>query len=178
MRITEIDSREQIEEEQRSAWDEIVASRGQVAGPFKVMLHSPEMARRVAHLGTYIRFESRLDPRIRELATLATARVLECEYEASAHEQQLRKAGAPEEVLNALRGRRMQDLPPEDRWIGAFVEQALTRHRVDAETLAIAEQQLGVSGLVELTGTIGYYSLLAVTLNTFEVQPPVPSSSA
>jgi 4-carboxymuconolactone decarboxylase len=69
----------------------------------------------------------------------------------------------------------MQDLPPEDRWIGTFVEQALTRHRVDAETLAIAEQQLGVSGLVELTGTIGYYSLLAVTLNTFEVQAPAPS---
>src|SRR5918911_3930290 len=112
MRITEINSREQIEEEQRSAWDEIVASRGQVAGPFKVMLHSPEMARRVAHLGTYIRFESKLDPRIKELATLATARVLECEYEASAHEAQLRQAGAPQELLSALRERRMQDLPP------------------------------------------------------------------
>jgi 4-carboxymuconolactone decarboxylase len=178
MRITEINSREQIEEDHRSAWDEIVASRGQVSGPFKVMLHSPEMARRVAHLGSYIRFESKLDPRVRELATLATARVLECEYEASAHEQQLRQAGASEQVLTALKQRKMQDLPPEDRWIGAFVEQALTRHRVDAETLAIAEQQLGVSGLVELTGTIGYYSLLAVTLNTFEVQPPVASRTA
>jgi 4-carboxymuconolactone decarboxylase len=173
MRITEITTREQIEDSQRSAWDEIVASRGQVSGPFKVMLHSPEMARRVAHLGSYVRFESKLDPRVRELATLATARVLDCEYEAYAHEDQLRKAGASEEVLTALRERRMQDLPPEDRWIGAFVEQALTRHRVDSETLAIAEQQLGVSGLVELAGTIGYYALLAVTLNTFEVQAPV-----
>jgi 4-carboxymuconolactone decarboxylase len=172
MRITEISSREQIQEDQRSAWDEIVASRGQVAGPFKIMLHSPEMARRAAHLGTYIRFESKLDPRIRELATLATARVLDCEYEASAHEDQLRKAGASEQVLTALKQRKMQDLPPEDRWVGMFVEQALTRHRVDAEILAIAEQQLGVSGLVELAGTIGYYSLLAVTLNAFEVPAP------
>jgi 4-carboxymuconolactone decarboxylase len=172
MRITAIDSREQIAENQRSAWDEIMASRGQVAGPFRVLLHSPEMARRVAHLGTYIRFESQLEPRVREVATLATARVLNCEYEAYAHEEHLRKAGASEEVLSALRERRMQDLPPEDRWIGTFVEQALTRHRVDAELLATAEQQLGVSGAVELAGIIGYYALLAVTLNTFEVQAP------
>jgi 4-carboxymuconolactone decarboxylase len=173
MRITEITSREQISEDQRVAWDEIVASRGRVGGPFKILLHSPELARRVAHLGTYVRFESPLDPRIRELATLATARVLECEYEASAHEAQLRQAGTPEEVLMTLRERRMRDLPPEDRWIGEFVEQALVRHRVDSETLAIAQEQVGVSGLVELTGTIGYYALLAVTLNTFEV--PVPA---
>jgi 4-carboxymuconolactone decarboxylase len=174
MRITEITSREQIPEGQREAWDEIVASRGQVGGPFRILLHSPELARRVAHLGTYVRFESRLDPRTRELATLATARLLDCDYEASAHEAQLRKAGAPEDVLTALRERRIQDLPAEDRWVGAFVEQILSRHRVDAETLAIAEQQLGVSGLVELTATIGYYSLLAATLNTFEVPAPAP----
>ena len=172
MRITEITAREQLPEDQRAAWDEIAASRGAVRGPFSILLHSPELARRVAHLGSYVRFESRLDPRIRELATLATARLLDCDYEASAHEAQLRSAGTPEEVLSALRARRMQDLPPEDRWLGTFVEQVLTRHRVDSETLAVAEEHLGVSGLVELTGTIGYYALLAVTLNTFEVPAP------
>jgi 4-carboxymuconolactone decarboxylase len=87
----------------------------------------------------------------------------------------MRNAGTPEDVLTAIRERRFQDLPVEDRWVGSFVEQALMRHRVDAETLAIAEQQLGVSGLVELTGTIGYYSLLAVTLNTFEVPAAAPA---
>ena len=175
MRITEITSRDQITEQHRDAWDEIVASRGAVSGPFKILLHSPELAKRVAHVGTYVRFESRLDPRLRELATLVAARLLECDYEASAHETQMRKAGTPEDVLTAIRERRFQDLPVEDRWVGSFVEQALMRHRVDADTLAIAEQQLGVSGLVELTGTIGYYSLLAVTLNTFEVPAAAPA---
>ena len=169
MRIPEITSREQIADDKRHVWDDIVASRGSVRGPFRAMLHSPELAERVARLGTYIRFQSQLDPHIRELATLATARTLDCEYEASAHEAAMRDAGFPEETLTALREKRFGDLPAEDRWIGAFVQQALTKHRVDNDTLAQAQQRVGTQGVVELAGTIGYYALLAVTLNTFEV---------
>jgi 4-carboxymuconolactone decarboxylase len=169
MRIPEITSREQIAEDQKHVWDDIVASRGSVRGPFRAMLHSPELAARVAHLGTYIRFQSQLDPHVRELATLATAYTLDCEYEASAHEGAMREAGFPEATLTALREKRFQDLPTEERWIGAFVQQALAKHRVDATTLAEAERRVGTQGVVELAGTIGYYALLAVTLNTFEV---------
>ena len=171
MRIPPITSREQLADDQRSIWDDIVASRGSVRGPFLVLLHSPQIAGRVAHLGTYIRFESRLDPHVRELATLVTARTLDCEYEASAHESQLRQAGVLETTLSALRDRRIQDLPEDERWIGAFVEQVLVKHRVSDETLREAVRRLGQEGVVELTATIGYYSLLAATLNTFEVSP-------
>src|SRR5947209_16721938 len=103
MPISEITSREQVAEDQRHVWDEITASRGSVRGPFRVLLHSPELASRVAHLGTYLRFESTLDPHVREMAALSTARTLDCEYEATAHEGLMRDQGVPESTLAALR---------------------------------------------------------------------------
>ncbi|MFN0073963.1 MAG: hypothetical protein ACKVVP_20990 [Chloroflexota bacterium] len=80
-RISEITSRDQLQESDRLVWDEIEASRGTVRGPFKVLLHRPELARRIAHLGTHIRFESSLHPYVRELAVLVTCGSLECEFE-------------------------------------------------------------------------------------------------
>ena len=174
-RIPDIERREQLPEDQRHCWDEIVASRGSVRGPFKVLLHSPDLAARVAHLGTYVRFESKLDPHVRELTALITARLLDCEYEYSAHQPQLRAAGAPESTLVAVDQRRPADLPDDERWIYELVEQLLERHRISPETFTTARQRLGDAGLVELTSTVGYYALLAATLTAFEV-PPLPAT--
>jgi 4-carboxymuconolactone decarboxylase len=171
MPISEITSREQLPENERPVWDEITASRGSVRGPFRMLLHSPVLAGRVAHLGTYLRFESRLDPHVRELAALSTARTLDCEYEGHAHEALFREQGAPESTLQALREKRFADLPPDDRWVAEFAQQVLVNHRVDSATRAEAERRLGPAGTVELTAMIGYYAMLAATLNTFELKP-------
>jgi 4-carboxymuconolactone decarboxylase len=170
-RIPEITAREQLPEDLRHCFDEIVASRGSVRGPFRVLLHSPDFAARVAHVGTYVRFESKLDPHVRELATLIAARLLDCEYEYSAHQPQLRATGTPEAVLTAVDQKRPSDLPDEDRWIYELVEQLIERHRISPETFDTARKRLGDANLVELVGTVGYYALLAAALNAFEVEP-------
>lgn len=170
-RIPEITAREELPEGQRHIWDAIAASRGSVRGPFRVLLHSPELAARAAHLGAYVRFEGQLSAYVRELAVLIGARLLECDYEYAAHQPQAREAGVTDEVIAAIDARHPEGLPPDDRWIYALVEQALLEHRVSPETLALAQERLGVVGLVELVGTIGYYAMLAATLNAFEVTP-------
>src|SRR5204862_8245034 len=93
-------------ERQRQAFDEIVASRGAIRGPFGILLHSPELARRAAALGGYLRYESSIEPRLRETAVMATAALNECEYEWASHEPIARSAGVPANVIEAIRARR------------------------------------------------------------------------
>ncbi len=171
-RIPLIAAPEQVPADARQVWDRIAASRGRVAGPFAVLLHSPEVAGRTADLGAYVRFASRLDPRDRELAVLAVARELDCRFEWAAHVPEARRAGVREEVIAALRDRRAPaGLTADEAAIVDCVRQLFRAHRVDEATFAALHRRLGVERLVELTATVGYYGMLACTLNAFDVAP-------
>ena len=84
-RVPIITSKDQVPADKASVVDSIASSRGQISGPFSVLLNSPEVAGRAAHLGAYIRFESTLGPADRELAIISTSREFDCDYEWSAH---------------------------------------------------------------------------------------------
>jgi 4-carboxymuconolactone decarboxylase len=171
-RIPTIDSRDQLRPEHRPAYDGIVQSRGSVQGPFTVLLHSPEVAGRIAHLGAHIRFESPLPAKEKELAVLTVAREMDCRFEWAAHVIESRKAGVREEAIRAIRDRRApQGLTAEEAQVVAYVQQVLRAHRVDDATFQALRDRIGVSLVVELTATIGYYTLLACTINAFELAP-------
>jgi 4-carboxymuconolactone decarboxylase len=169
-RVAEVMERGALPESQRPAFDEIVASRGAIRGPFGVLLHSPELARRAAALGGYLRYESALEPRLRETAVMATAGLNECEYEWAAHDPIARSAGVPASVIDAIRARRPADLEPEDRDIYELAIGVIQTHRVPPQLFERLKTRLGLSGLVELVAAIGYWSFVAATLNTFEVR--------
>ena len=80
-RIPVIASKAEVPAGHGHVWDQIASSRGKVVGPFSVLLHRPELARRTAELGAYIRFESVLTPVDRELAIIALAREMDCQFE-------------------------------------------------------------------------------------------------
>lgn len=171
-RIPMIERREQVERGGESAFDLIAESRGKVAGPFSALLHSPDLARRTAHVGAYIRFESALAGEVRELAILTVARTLDCRYEWAMHVPLARKAGVREEAIAAIRDRRAPaSLTPAEAEVTGYVSQLLAAHRVDGATYGALETRLGVRGLVELTATAGYYGMIAATLNAFDVTP-------
>jgi 4-carboxymuconolactone decarboxylase len=170
-RVPVLTQREALPEAQRPAFDEIVASRGSIHGPFGVLLHSPELARRAAALGGYLRYESSLEPRLRETAVMATAGLNECAYEWAAHEPIALAAGVPASVIDAFREQRTADLAPEDRDIYDLAQGIIQTHRVPADLFERLKTRLGLSGLVETVAAIGYWSFVAATLNTFEVLP-------
>jgi 4-carboxymuconolactone decarboxylase len=178
--IETVTTREALSADQQPLWDEIVATRGSIRGPFSVLMHRPELAVRVARLGSYIRFESSLDAHTREIASLVTARVLDCEYEWAAHVAQAAESGIPDTTLDAIHRRVFDELPEHDRMICQLAEQLLERHRVTESTLAAAKHHLGLEQLVELVGTIGYFSSVSATLNAFQVvpQPGLPVDPA
>jgi 4-carboxymuconolactone decarboxylase len=170
-RVRELKQRDQVPAEAAAAFEEIVASRGSIRGPFGVLLHSPELARRAAALGGYLRYESSLEPRIRETAVMATAALNDCAYEWAAHEPQALSVGVPAAVLEAIRERRRDSLAPEDGDIYELARGIIIDHRVPPELFERLQARLGLVGLVEIVAAIGYWSFVGATLNTFEVMP-------
>jgi 4-carboxymuconolactone decarboxylase len=169
-RLPPITSKDQVAAKDHAIFDSIVASRGAVQGPFTMFLHSPELAARVAHLGAYVRFEGSLDMRVRVLAAMTVAREFEAVYVWGAQTGGARRQGVPEETITAIRENHLRGVPPEDAEIIEFTRQLLRRHRVDEASFKKMQTRFGNDGLIQLTGAIGYYSLLAMTVNACELE--------
>ena len=169
-RIPTIDEKESLEREHQDIYDSIAKTRGLVRGAFVALLHVPELAQRTAHLGSYIRFEAQLAPKIIELAALAVSRELECKHEWGAHIEHAQKAGIPLKTIRAVHQRKgPENYSSEDAQIISFVQELLRTHRVSETTFQALYARLGERGLVELTATIGYYAMLACTLNALDL---------
>ncbi len=174
-RIPLIEKKELLPPEHHRIYDVIAQSRGAVRGPFTALLHSPEIADRTAHLGSYIRFESQLDPKIIELAALVASRELECRHEWAAHVAHAARAGISQETIRAIHQRQgPENFSFEEAQIVSCVQELLCSHRLSEATFQALYARLGEKGLVELTATIGYYAMLACTLNAFEVASVSP----
>ena|SRR5579884_1485747 len=169
-RLPKITERNQVPEEGRAAFDSIVASRGSLHGPFVMFMHSPDLTARIAHVGTFVRFEGTLDMRVRVLAAMTVAREFDAVYIWGAQTGQARKLGVGEETIAAIRDRHSRGLAPEDAQIVDFTRELLRRHRVDAATFKALQDRFGNDELIQLTSTIGYYTMLAITVDACELE--------
>jgi 4-carboxymuconolactone decarboxylase len=169
-RLTPITSKDQVAAVDHPIADAIVKSRGALQGPFTMFLHSPELAGRVAHLGAYVRFEGTLDMRVRVLAAMAVARELDAVYVWGAQTGGARRLGVPESTITAIREKHSRGMPPEDAQIVEFTRALLRAHRVDDATAKALRARLGDDGFIQLTAAIGYYCLLAMTVNACELE--------
>jgi 4-carboxymuconolactone decarboxylase len=169
-RLTPITSKNQVAAKDQAIVDSIVASRGALQGPFTMFLHSPELAGRLAHLGAYVRFEGSLDMRVRVLAAMTVARELEAVYVWGAQTGGARKLNVPETTITAIRENHSRGIPPEDAQIVDFTRQLMRKHRIDDATTKALIGRFGNDGFIQLTGAIGYYSMLSMTVNACELE--------
>jgi len=169
-RLPSITNKDQVAARDHPVFDGIVASRGAVQGPFTMFLHAPDLAGRVAHLGAYVRFEGSLDMRVRVLAAMTVAREFEAVYVWGAQTAGARRLGVPEATIAAIRENHSRGLPAEDADIVEFTRQLLRRHRVDDASFKRMRDRFGDDGVIQLTGAIGYYSMLAMTVNACELE--------
>jgi len=169
-RLKPITGKRQVPAEHHAIVDAIVASRGAVQGPFTMLLHCPPLAERVMRLGAYVRFEGSLDKRARLLAAMTVARELDSVYVWGAQTGLARKQGVPEATLTAIREGHSRGIPADDARIVDFTRDLVRKHRVDAASVKALQQRFGDEQFIELTGTIGYYSMLAMTVNACELE--------
>jgi len=169
-RLALITSKDQVAAKDHAVVDGIVKSRGALHGPFTVFLHCPELAGRLAHLGAFVRFEGSLDKRVRVLAAMTVARELDAVYVWGAQTAGARRLDVPESTIAAVREKHSRGIPPEDAQIVEFTRQLIRKHRVDDATVKALQARFGNEGFIELTGVIGYYSMLAMTVNACELE--------
>ena len=154
-----------------------------VAGPFAPWLLSPGFAHLAQELGAFVRYRTSLDPRLKELAIIVVGAAWRAEYEFAAHGPMAIRAGVSREVVDAISRGETPSLERDDeRIVYAFARELIENRRVAEERYAAAVDLLGEPGTVELVGILGYYTLVCMTLNAFEVplgegmEPPFAAS--
>ena len=162
---------------QKKAAEEFQAGRGTpVFGPFIPLMRSPEVMLRAKAMGDYLRYKSVLPPKLNEFAILITARQWTQQYEWAVHYPIAVKAGLNAEIAKAiLEGRRPQGLADDEETIYEFCIELHRNQGVSDVTYARALSRFGEQGVIDLVGVNGYYTFLAMVLNT--ARTPVPKGS-
>ena len=161
---------------QREVLDEVrTGKRGTVPANVLAWLPSPELARRAAALGEFVRYETSLPRRLSELAILAVARQWACEYEWAVHAVEAADAGVPGAVIASIARNEEPILDLPDVHVYTFARALAAKGRVPDAVYTHATALLGEQGVVDLIGVVGYYTLVAFTLNAGEVAAPAGS---
>ncbi|MGZ8264800.1 MAG: carboxymuconolactone decarboxylase family protein [Burkholderiales bacterium] len=165
---------ENMTEAQRKAAAELAAGpRGEVRGPFNILLRSPELMSPLQKVGEYLRFRCQLDRRIAEMATLIAARHWTQVYEWNAHHPLALKAGLKPEIAQAIAdGRRPTEMAQDEEVVYDVLTEALQNKSVSDVTYERGLKQFGEQNLVDLLAIAGYYALLAMLLNVGRAQLP------
>jgi 4-carboxymuconolactone decarboxylase len=160
--------------DQKQTYDEsIVGKRGAPPAPMMAWLNSPEMARHATRLGGFLRFDTLFPAKLSEIAILVTARHWTSHYEWYAHKRLALKGGMDPKVIDDIRDRRMPDFDdPKAQMIYDVSKSLHEGHGVAKSLYDEAVKVLSERGLVEIIGLCGYYTLVSMTLNTFEFDLP------
>lgn len=176
-RVPVFKSTAELDGEARRIADGIVDTRKSLEGPFSVWMNAPEWAERVAHLGTLVRWQGSLDLRIRTLAALVVGRHFQAQYVWGIQGVIGAERGVPRSTIDAIRDGRSDGIPAADLEIIDFTRQLLRKNRVDEPLAQAVLARLGADQYVQLTTCIGYYAMLAMTVNAAEL-PPNPRHEA
>lgn len=165
---------ETMDADQRRVHDKIISGpRGRIQGPLRAALYNADLADRWQALGELLRYRTTLTPRQSELAILVTGRACNAPFEWYAHRLEAERVGIEAPVIEAI----LAQVPPpglgadEAVIVQVAVELNACKSIADA-TYADALARLGERKLVELTALVGYYTMVAMTLNAHEIPLP------
>jgi len=165
---------EDMTPDQRAAHDEVVAGvRGRMPAPMRAWIHSAELASHAQKLGAFLRYHTSLPATLSELAILVTARYWTSHFEWYAHKRDGLKAGLDPKIIAAIAERREPEFRDKAQDVVYRYSKALHEDKAVSKALHdAAVAALGERGVVELVGILGYYSLVSMTLNAFEIGLP------
>lgn len=162
---------ENLTPEQQRVFDAMLSGPRKSApvGPLAVAMHRPELAEAWSALGLVLRFNSSFPPHLREFTILLTGRFWDCQFEWASHETEAVKAGLSARSIETLRIGGSSFEAEDEQAIHDYAIELLTTRFASDATYDRIKALFGVPGVVELTALIGYYAMVALTLNAHQV---------
>src|SRR5256885_5430401 len=160
-------------EQKEPSDDSIAGKRGAPPAPMMAWLNSPEMARHATRLGEVMRYNTLFPAKLSEIAILVTARHWTSHYEWYAHKRLALKGGMDPKIIDDIRDRRTPVF--DDPKAKMIYDLAKSLHEGHGVSKSLYDEAVGVlteRGIVEVIGLCGYYTMVSMTLNTFEFGLP------
>ena len=176
-RLPPIPAAELTAPQQQAVADFRAARQAELTGPFNPLLRSPDLMTRTRALGDYLRYQTKLGPRHSEFVILMAARSWSQQYEWAVHYPIAIKAGVTPEVAKAIAERRRPaGMTSEEATLYDFCDELMRTQAVGDAAYARMVTAFGEQGVVDTVGIVGYYTMLAMVLNT--ARTPAPANGA
>jgi len=170
-------SQNDLPEEKRYLFDRLTQESGRPLDMYRVLAHCPDILHQFMRLGSSLRYKTKLDPILRELAILTVSAMTGATYEYVHHLRRARKVGVNENQLASLS-------VPEGNPAFNDHERAVMRYAVEM-TRDIRASDAAFEGvrsflddvqILELTMTVAYYNMSVRFLRTMDI--PVETDAA
>ena len=177
-----------LNDEQRTLWENITSGPrgnpdrphgglagedGALIGPFNALFQSPEIGDAAQQLGAALRYGTSLPPDLLEVAILTVGGEWRANFEFWAHARLGAAAGVPQAAIDAIReGETPQFDDPRHATVYAFGRELIETKRVSDQRYAALKELVGERGVFEVASVMGYYALVSIALNTFDVDMP------
>ena len=171
-RLPEIDATN-LSPEQRAIYDRLMRQRGHMRGPFAVWLRNAELCENTLKLQEMFASRVKLERRLLELMILVAARLATAQYAWFIHEPYALKFGISPDIIQAIRERRAPDFRGDDeRLVYDITTELNTTGSLSEATYNSGMALCGEQVMVELVSAVGFYAMVAMTLNAFAVAVP------
>ena len=170
-RLTPITQREQVAEQDRAAFDEIVGIRGRINAPQSMLMYAPKISVRASSLNDALR--ELLSDADFEVAVLSAAREFDIAYVWAAHVPAARRAGVSDATIEAIRSRGdLSALSRREQAIVTVGRELVGKHQLSAKTFGQARDELGERVLIEVLAAMGYYVMIGCVLIASDMELP------
>ena len=171
-RLPDIDPAK-LSSEQRVIYDDIMRARGHMRGPFAIWLRNAELGEYTLKLQEMFASRVKLERRLLELMILVAARLATAQYAWFIHEPHALKSGIAPEIVQAIRERRTPEFSREDeRLVYDITTELNTTRTLSEASFQRGMAMFGEQVMVELVSAVGFYVMVAMTLNAFAVSVP------
>jgi 4-carboxymuconolactone decarboxylase len=146
-------------------------------GPFNIYLRSPEMSDLSRPLTDYLRFKSPMPRKLKEIATMLTARFWGGQYVWYSHRQQALDAGLSPAFITAMAaGERPAKMSADEATVFDFCTQLLSTRQVSDANFKAMAALVGERGIVETVALMGHYTGLTMlfVVDRYPVPPGAP----
>lgn len=165
----------QLSPQRKAIHDKMLGNRKQLGGPFGVLLRNEALVTAASGINDALRNNGKLDKRIYELITLIVARHWSAQYVFAVHEPIARSVGVADDVIEAIRTGRKPAFTKADEALTYDAATELLGGKVLSEpTYKRLIDAFGIELALEFSATTGFYSMLSMVLNTFDI--PTPNS--